>query len=221
MDFHSGVVSSSAWWRSNHRRWRHNRKQQLSCCALSCLVQAKASIHRFNTVALFHARSLACARQGFANSRLKTHSSARIWSSVCTQALHDNAGVKNIFSFRKYITADPQNLCSTMTEKITSEKITSSADFSAIWKAALVEFHANTKISLANETKLLNLQNIDELISYLKKEYAEYDKDSASSSFANTVKSSLGSLRFLLAVGDRAAGNVSWIFGARDRSGFD
>jgi hypothetical protein len=106
-----------------------------------------------------------------------------------------------------------------MAEKITTEKITSSAEFSAIWKAALVEFHANTNVSLTNETKLLNLQNIDELISYLKKEYAEYDKDSASSSFTSAVKSSLGSLRFLLTVGDRAAGNVSWLFGAQDRPG--
>lgn len=108
-----------------------------------------------------------------------------------------------------------------MAEKVTSEKITSSADFGAIWKAALVEFHANTNISLTNETKLLNLQNIDELIIYLKNEYAEYDKDSASSSFTSAVKSSLGSLRFLLTVGDRAAGNVSWILGGRDRLGSD
>jgi hypothetical protein len=97
-----------------------------------------------------------------------------------------------------------------MAEKVTSERITSSADFSAIWKAALVEFHADTNLSLANETKLLNLQNIDDLIVYLKNEYAEYDKASASSSFTSAVKNSLGSLSLLLAVGDRAAGNVSW-----------
>jgi hypothetical protein len=105
---------------------------------------------------------------------------------------------------------NPQNFCFPMAEKVTSEKITSSADFSAIWKAALVEFHANTDLSLANETKLLDLQNIDDLIIYLKNEYAEYDKDSASSSFTSAVKSSLGSLSLLLTVGDKAAGNVSW-----------
>ena len=107
-----------------------------------------------------------------------------------------------------------------MAEKITSEEITSSAEFSAIWKAALVEFHANTNFSLTNETKLLNLQDIDELIDYLRKEYAEYDKDSASSSFTNAVKGSLGSLRLLLATGDRVAGNVSWLFSVGYRLGF-
>ena len=107
-----------------------------------------------------------------------------------------------------------------MAEKITSEEITSSAEFSAIWKAALVEFHANTNFSLTNETKLLNLQNIDELIDYLRKEYAEYDEDSASSSFTNAVKGSLGSLRLLLATGDRVAGNVSWLFSVGYRLGF-
>jgi hypothetical protein len=143
-----------------------------------------------------------CVRQGFENSSNGIHPLAFV---TLLPALRCDGNPR--ISFFSQI--HPQNLCFAMAEKVTSEKITSSADFSAIWKAALVEFHANTNLSLANETKLLNLQNIDDLIIYLKNEYAEYDKDSASSSFTSAVKSSLGSLSLLLAVGDRAAGNVS------------
>lgn len=90
-----------------------------------------------------------------------------------------------------------------------SEKITSTAEFSAIWKAALKEFHANTSISLANEDGLLHLQNVDGLLEYLTKEHAQYDEDSASSKFTSVVKSTLGPLNFLLGTGGKVAGDVS------------
>lgn len=92
---------------------------------------------------------------------------------------------------------------------IMSEKITSTAEFSAIWKAALKEFHANTSISLANENGLLHLQNVDGLLEYLTKEHAQYDEDSASSKFTSVVKSTLGPLNFLLGTGGKVAGDVS------------
>jgi hypothetical protein len=93
-----------------------------------------------------------------------------------------------------------------------AEKHAASAEFGEIWKAALVEFHANTKISLANDSQLLHLQNIDEVIDYLAKEHVKYDKDTASSQFTSVVKDSLGPLKFFLNTGGKAAGDVGLTF---------
>lgn len=96
---------------------------------------------------------------------------------------------------------------------IMAEKITGSAEFDIIWKSALADFFANTKISLAHENELLHLQNIDELLLYLTREHAKYDKDSASSKFSSIVKTTLGPLKFLLSMGGKAAGDVGQSLG--------
>lgn len=90
-----------------------------------------------------------------------------------------------------------------------AEKEATTAGFSEIWKAALVEFNANTKISLANDSQLLHLQDIDGVIDYLTRAHVRYDKDSASSKFTSVVKKSLGPIKFLLNTGGKAAGDVS------------
>lgn len=83
-----------------------------------------------------------------------------------------------------------------------------SQQFNTIWEAAFAQFKASNNIGVGREDDLSQLRSIDELISYIRKEHAQYDLDSASSKFTEAIKNSLGPLKFLLNTGGSAAGDV-------------